>query len=216
MFIETIKSKIRDTKLSHVGEDVCKYITIIRDNLRLITSTDDSASEHNDLIVHILTQLCLSPIKPFKEAMQQLHVDYLEVKLPNLTPSKLLKHTDDKAQILQHAGQWIDNKTPAVMALKLALETQKSENDKLVKHIVAHVGKLIHQHPYQNKSQNYNNDRYNLNPSNKRPYANGTEQHNQNSSWTTIPPSNPNETRVHDRRVYSWCTKCRMGQGLWV
>jgi hypothetical protein len=38
-------------------------------------------------------QLCSSPITPFKEAMQQLHVDYLEAKLIHLTPlnySKLL------------------------------------------------------------------------------------------------------------------------------
>jgi hypothetical protein len=29
-------------------------------------------------------------------------------------------------------------------------------------------------------------------------------------------PTNPNETKVVERRVYSWCTKCRQGMGLWV
>lgn len=215
-FIETIKSKIRDSKLSQFGEDVCKYIAHVRDNLRLITSMANSASEHNDLIIHILTQLCSSPIKPFKEAMQQLHVKYLEAQLPNLTPSQLLKRADDKAQILKHAGQWNDNDTPAVMALKLALETQKSENDKLVKQLVAHVGKLINKRPYQNQQQLQPDDRNHYHPTNKRPYNNGIELHSQTQSWITIPPSNPQETKVHDRRVYSWCTKCRQGQGLWV
>lgn len=91
--IETIKSKIRTTIISQFGNDVCKNIIHIRDNLYLITITDDSSSKHNDLIVHLLMQLCSSPITPFKEAMQQLHVDYLEAKLIHLTPlnySKLL------------------------------------------------------------------------------------------------------------------------------
>jgi hypothetical protein len=32
----------------------------------------------------------------------------------------------------------------------------------------------------------------------------------------TSPPQNLHETQVFDRRVYSWCTCCRNGQGHWV
>jgi hypothetical protein len=129
-FVETIKTKIRESNVSQFGGDICKYIIHIKDNLRLITTTDTS-SEHNDLLTHILLQLCASPIKPFKEAMQQLHINYLEAKLPNLTPLTLHKQADDKAQILKHAGQWTDTETPAVMALQSALEQQKFESAKL-------------------------------------------------------------------------------------
>jgi hypothetical protein len=123
-FVETIKSKIRTATLSQFGDDACKYILHIKDNLCLITVADDNSSEHNDLNVHIFQQLSSSPIPLFKEAMQQLHIEYLEAKLPGLTPTKLLKRADDKAQVLKHAGQWKDTESPAVMALKVALEQQ--------------------------------------------------------------------------------------------
>ncbi len=29
-------------------------------------------------------------------------------------------------------------------------------------------------------------------------------------------PSDHTETKLVDRRLYTWCTKCRQGQGLWV
>jgi hypothetical protein len=144
-FIESIKSKIRDTKLSQFDDDVCKYIIHVKDNLRLITVADDLSRKHNDLLVHLFGQLSLSPIRPFREAMEELHVEYLEAKLHGLTPTKLLKQVDDKAQILKHAGQWKDTETPAVMALKLALEKQQSDSTLLVQHLVAHVGQLTNQ-----------------------------------------------------------------------
>jgi hypothetical protein len=73
---------------------------------------------------------------------------YREAKLPNITPTKLLKLADDKAQVLKHAGQWKDIDTPAVMALKKALEKQKSDSDNLVRQLVAHVSKLTNQCSY--------------------------------------------------------------------
>ncbi len=32
----------------------------------------------------------------------------------------------------------------------------------------------------------------------------------------TEPPQHPMETKLVDRRIYTWCTKCHQGQGLWV
>lgn len=51
-FIKTIKTKIRDSNISQFGDDVCKYIVHIKDNLCLINAPDDSC-EHYDLITHI-------------------------------------------------------------------------------------------------------------------------------------------------------------------
>jgi hypothetical protein len=214
-FIETIKTKIRESNVSQFGDDICKYIIHIKDNLCLIT-TADTSSEHNDLLTHILLQLCASPIKPFKEAMQQVHVDYLEAKLPNITPLTLLKQADNKAQILKHAGQWKDTETSAVMALQSALDQQKAESTKLMQHIVAHLRKFANNRPYRPQQHNVNDPNFIPNQSNKRPYHNDYENNSQRPAWMTIAPMNPNDTKVVDRRVYSWCTKCHQGIGLWV
>jgi len=32
----------------------------------------------------------------------------------------------------------------------------------------------------------------------------------------TTPPKNLSDVHTFDRRVYTWCTKCRRGAGLWV
>jgi hypothetical protein len=85
---------------------------------------ETASSEHTDLLVHIFTHLISAPIKIFAEWAQQLHINYLEAKLPDLTPSTLLKHADDNLQVLKNAGQWKDAETPAVMALHAAFEKQ--------------------------------------------------------------------------------------------
>jgi hypothetical protein len=30
----------------------------------------------------------------------------------------------------------------------------------------------------------------------------------------TVPPQRPTKTKRVDRHLYTWCTKCRQGQGL--
>jgi hypothetical protein len=155
-FLETIKTKIRDCNISQFGDDVCKYIIHIEDNLHLITATDASR-EHIDLLTHILIQLSASPIKPFKESMQQLHVGYLEAKLLNLIRLNLLKQADDKAQVLKYADQWNGTETLAVMALQQVLEQQKNYSAKLMPHIAAHESKLTNEWSYK-PQQHHTND----------------------------------------------------------
>jgi hypothetical protein len=194
-FVETIKCNILH----------------IKDNLRLITSTDGTTTEHNDLIIYLFQQLKLSPITLFKEAVDKLHIQYLEAKLPNLTPTLLLKLIDDKMQTLKHADQWKENENPAIMALKLELQTQKQESDKIVRHLVAHVGKLT------NYNRNLHHDIHNGTQlsGNKHP-NNGYKSANNHPPWMIEPPAPSTETKLVDRRIYTWCTKCRQGQGLWV
>jgi hypothetical protein len=210
-FVETIKGKIRDSVLSAFQDDVSKYIMHIKDNLTLITSSEDKeATEHNDLIIHLFQQLKKSPVPLFKEAIDKWHVKYLEAKMPQLTPLGLLKLADDKIQILKHAGNWTVTEDPAIMALKLELQQQKQESDKLVKHLVAHVSRITNrtrQHIQQNHINNHTGQKHSL--------------HDQKFSsnyppWMIVPPTHPAETKLVDKKIYTWCTKCRQGQGLWV
>jgi hypothetical protein len=101
-FVETIKQHICDTTLDHFDNDVLKYIVSIRDNLRLITSSSKK-DNHRDLLVYLFRPLTVCPIEPFKQAVQRWHVDYLEAKTPDLSPTLLLEKADTKVQILQHA-----------------------------------------------------------------------------------------------------------------
>jgi hypothetical protein len=144
-FTETIKAKIRTASLSEFNDDVEKYIIHIMNNLRLITPSDDSSADHNDLILYIFQQLTLCDVTLFKDAIQLWHIEYLEAKMPSLTPTKLLKLADDKVQILRHAGAWKQPQIPAVMALKLELDKQREDNTKLVQQISAHIGRFTQQ-----------------------------------------------------------------------
>lgn len=101
-FVKLIKQRIRESILTHFSNDVSKYIINIKDNLCLITTTDGSSSEHNDLIIYIFRQF----------------IKYLKTKLPNLTQTTLLKLIGDKMQILKHADQWKQVGNPEIMTLK--------------------------------------------------------------------------------------------------
>jgi hypothetical protein len=131
----------------------------------------------------------------FKEAIQKWQIDYLEAKMPDLTPAKLLKLADDKAQILKHAGHWTTVEPPAVMALKLELEQQRLQSQTMVKNLVAHVGQLLQKQWHR--------------PNN----GGGTYQH---PAWMTDPPAPGQLAKMHDDKQYNWCSKCRQGKGLWV
>jgi hypothetical protein len=54
-FVESIKRRVRESTLSQFGDDVPKYILYIKDNLRLITTSDTDATLHNDLLVYLFT-----------------------------------------------------------------------------------------------------------------------------------------------------------------
>jgi hypothetical protein len=194
-FIETIKSKIREATLSTFGDDVEKYILYIKDNMRLITATATDSTEHNDLITYPFTQLTKSTITMFKEAVQKWQIDYLEAKMLDLTPTKLLKMADDKAQVLRHAGHWHTVDSPAVMALKLELEQERLHSQTLVKNLAAHVGQFIQKQRH-------------------KPTSGGTPY--QHPEWMITPPSPGIFAMMHDGKHYNWCTKCRQGKGLWV
>ncbi len=60
----------------------------------------------------------------------------------DFTPHKLLKLATDKIQVLRHASQWKTCQEQSVMALKLELQQQKQESNKIIQRLVAHNGKI--------------------------------------------------------------------------
>jgi hypothetical protein len=202
-FVESVKQKILSSTLSQFEDDVCKYILHIKDNLHLITVNDSSPNDHNDQVIQIFTQLTSSSIKSFADKMKELYVDYLEAKLPNLTPDMLLKAANDKMQVLKHSGQWTDTETPDVMALKLQLETHQAASTDTIKQLVAHIGHLEHcKHgrslvdapTHSDKHGKRNQPDY---PSHSYP------------AWMITPPRTNDEVKAVDQRIYTWCPKCR-------
>jgi hypothetical protein len=175
----------------------------ICDNLRLITSSSKTDT-HKDLIIYIFRQLTTCSIEPFKQAVQRWHIDYLEAKLPDLTPTTLLDQADTKVQILQHAGQRTKSQNPEVMALKLELQEQRTQSALLVQQLAAHVSRIVNHKGHGKDTGSFKHTR------------NGQRVGGSYPGWMIVPPSYPTETKIQDNRLYTWCTKCRQGQGLWV
>ncbi len=113
MFVETVKTKLSSTTISQFGNGFSTYLTHFHDNLSLINAKEDSCEKHNDLITYIFSTLSASNVAPFKEEVQKWH-----------------------------AGLWIESKPPAIITLKLELESQKQSQQQLAQPIVAHLTKL--------------------------------------------------------------------------
>jgi hypothetical protein len=93
------------------------------------------------------------------------------------------------------------------MALKVALEKQQSNADQLIQKIVACVSQLKKHHYKQRGGYDYNNNKQNQDQRDRNPY---------HQPWMTTSPDHPSYTKVVDRKVFSWCSRCRQGKGLWV
>jgi hypothetical protein len=122
-------------------------------------------------------------------------------------PRKTLKVANDKIQVLNHADQWKESDNTDIMALKPELQKQKQDSEMIVCNLVAHVSQLTNAHHHNN---NNNGQRHPLSGNNL-----GINNHNY-PPWMTVPPQHPLETKLMDRHIYTWCTKCWQGQGLWV
>jgi hypothetical protein len=197
-FTETIKAKIRNITLADFNT-IDKYFINVKDSLSLITSSDAAdATKHNDLIIYIFNQLTECSVAPFKHYISRLHVQYLEASLPDMTPVKLLQLAEDKICILRHANQWVETEESSLMALKAQMLQQKQDSDKTIQRLVAHVGRLAQRNLKRGPQD------HNASPTNRYP------------AWMIQPPQPGQHTQLVNNRLYSWCTKCRKGQGLWV
>jgi hypothetical protein len=196
--MKTIKAKVCNMNLSDY-ESIDKYLIGIKDNLSLITSSDKTdLTKHNDLIIYIFTHLKQCKVTPFYQYISRLHIQYLEASLPDLTPTKLLQLAEDKIQVLRHADQWTKSEDLAIMALKARLTQQKHDSDLTIQCLVAHVGRLA-QRTLKGGPQDQSM------PTNAKYPA-----------WMIQPPHPNQNTQLVDNKIYTWCTKYRHGQGLWV
>jgi hypothetical protein len=183
----------------------------VQDNLTLIThSTDEKQAEHTDLLTYLFIQLKESQVHPFRTYIEKLHVSYLEASFVDLTPHKLLKMATDKIQVLQHASQWKTTQDPTVMALKLEMQQQHQESDKIIQRLVAHVGKTLYHFrpsPYHHHDNNRQTGKQQLDIK---------DNTNKYPTWMITPPTGTQQMIMKYNRLYTWCTKCRQGKGLWV
>jgi hypothetical protein len=87
-FVESIKNNICLTTLQEHKDNVSLFLRSIQDNLRLISSTGDEDSSHNDLLPHIFLQLC---------AMENTHLSAGSAMLAPLVHGR--KNEDHSSQI---------------------------------------------------------------------------------------------------------------------
>jgi len=84
------------------------------------------------------------------------------------------------------------------MAMQAQLDLQKQESECTIQRLVAHVGPLAHK-------------------TLKRGPSHQTSPHPAKyPTWMIQPPTPNQHTQLVDNKLYTWCTKCRHGQGLWV
>jgi hypothetical protein len=147
---------------------MCQYILHIKDNL-LITVNDSSPNDHNDLLIHIFNQLTASSIESFADKMKEIYIDYSEAKLPNRTP---------------------DVEPPAVMAVKLQLDSHQATATKTKTQLVAHIGQLERRHHWRSAVNTL-----------QHPDKHGKCTHTDGPSynypaWMITPPRTNNEVKV--------------------
>ncbi len=195
-FTESVKTAIRNATLQDFHDDVTQYLDGITQNLRLITGTASPDKTHIDLLPHIFRQLCSVTVVPFKDAALQWHLQYLEGKSTDLTPKALITMADDKIRLLKHASQWTEEPPPAVMALQAKILESEASTAACLRQLTAHLTTLTkaYQHPRPSSGK-------------QTPYP----------DWMITAPTGPTDTIRHaNDRQYTWCTRCRRGDGLWV
>ena len=198
-FVETVKKKIRELKLSECHDDVIQYIILVKNDIRLICSATDDTQEHNDLLTYIFTQLLLSTVLPFKNEILKWQLLYLEGKDLDLTPTKLLDKAEDQVRVLKHAHQWIEaTADTSIMTLKAMIEKNQQDAATVFQAIAANIGE------FTQRQQDFNHRLHGQRLRDARP------------SWLSIAPVHSEETKVWNNKTYVWCSRCRRGEGLWV
>lgn len=118
--------------------------------MALITSTDPSQEQHLDLLHPIFKQLLQCKVPNFLRFIEDKQREYIDNKLPSLTPLTLLEFAESQIRLLQHSKQWNTKETiPDIMALQLELQTQRDQllqqqrdHDILINCLVANVSQL--------------------------------------------------------------------------
>ncbi len=131
--------------------------------------------------------------------------EHNDVVIPLFDQLKLCPVPLFKEAIEKWHREYLEAQLPPLM-----LPQQKQELEKLVQHLVAHVSYLssrAHTPYYPNQTNPNAGTKHNLDGLKPKPNF---------PPWMIMPPAHPAETKLVDRKLYTWCTKCHQGQGLWV
>jgi hypothetical protein len=195
------------------NNDVLKYLLMIKNKLRMMTSPTQPASQtHHGLLVYILRQLKQTQIVAFQEYIRDLHIQFQEGKLSDKSPSALITAIEDCIRILQHAGEWTDTSTSSDVN-PMALFTTSTNG--MSPSIKAYIDQIVDQHLKTLTPPNAPNPTGLLNngklPPN-RPKIPGRFH----KEWMFIPPKLSTQQLTYNNSTFYWCTKCNNGAGQWV
>jgi len=194
-FVESIKNKIRLRILSEHNNDVASYLRFPQDNLRIITSTGDAPTTHNDLLPHIFMQLRNTTIPLFQQKVLQWQRSYMENTLI-ISPTSLITMADEESQILRHSNQWVETIDPSVVAMKALFQGNLTGTQTLFQQIQANLAKIA-------KSRDSSSD--------------GASGHRypDRPDWVFDAPTTKTEQSEYHGRIWHYCTQCGRN-GKWV
>ncbi len=90
------------------------------------------------------------------------------------------------------------------MALQLELQAQRDQSALLVKQLAARVMRLVDNRGHGRDGNSTKHTR------------NGQHIGGNYPAWMITQPTYPTKKKIQDSRLYTWCTKCHQGQGLWI
>jgi hypothetical protein len=191
-FHEHIRDKIRTATLASFDNDIDRYIIAIKNFLKMITPATGSTTDKTGLLTYILKQLKLCNVPLFQDYIRKIHVAFQEGDHSTMTPSSLLQQVDDKIRALKHASEWNASVNYQPSAMALMSSTSSTHLELLLKQQNALISKLLHLQQKDGKHGNSYNE------------------------WKHTPPTNPDDIRRFNGKIFRWCTKCNNGQGQWA
>jgi hypothetical protein len=197
-FIESIKHKIHLSTLQDHGNDMPKYLRFLQDNLRIITSTGEADTSHNNLIPHIFMQLWNTTIPLFQQCILTWQRKYMENSL-NVSPMKLVSMADEECQILKHFNQWVETIDLSIVAMKALVQGNMNGAHSLLEQLSAHLSSLTK----DDKPTGYHG----------KQDADNTDNHfqgrgNDNPPWVYGTPTDKAQMCMFRGRTWYYCTKC--------
>jgi len=158
----------------------------------MITPATGSTTDKTGLLTYILKQLKLCNVPLFQDYIRKIHVAFQEGDHSTMTPSSLLQQVDDKIRALKHASEWNASVNYQPSAMALMSSTSSTHLELLLKQQNALISKLLHLQQKDGKHGNSCNE------------------------WKHTPPTNPDDIRRFNGKIFRWCTKCNNGQGQWA
>jgi hypothetical protein len=141
-FVESIKHKIRLSTLGEHSNDVAAYLRFLQNNLRIITSTGDADTAHNDLLPHIFMKLQNTTIPLFQQKILTWQCNYMENKL-KVSPMQLISMADEECQVLKNSNQWVRTIDLSIVAMKALVQGNVHNANNLIRQLHAQFSSIV-------------------------------------------------------------------------